>query len=89
MDTALHMCLTRAEQRGRIASLDLLEMLFLMQTRMLLACFAATVYCWLMDNLGLWTPRPFSTKLFCSYLAPSLCWCMGLFLPSGDLGISL
>lgn len=41
LDTALQRCLTRAEQRGRIVSLDLTATLFLMQLRMPLAFFAS------------------------------------------------
>jgi len=43
--------LTRAEQRGRITSLDLLVMLLLMQPRIWLAFQAASAHCWLMLNL--------------------------------------
>lgn len=41
LDPALQMCLTRAEERGRITSLDLLLMLCLTQPRVLLAFFLA------------------------------------------------
>lgn len=44
LDPALELCLTKAEQRGRSASLNSLAMLFLMQTRRLLGCFAARVH---------------------------------------------
>ncbi|KAF4794877.1 hypothetical protein TURU_097864 [Turdus rufiventris] len=40
LDSALQMCLTRAEQRGRIMSLDLLAMLFLMLPRIPMAFLA-------------------------------------------------
>ncbi|KAK4828702.1 hypothetical protein QYF61_000540 [Mycteria americana] len=45
------MCLTRAEQRRRITSLDLLAMLSLMQLRRPLAFFATKAHFWLMINL--------------------------------------
>lgn len=50
VDTALQM-LTHAEQWGKIASFSLLVMLFLMQSRMLLAFLAARDHCWFMVSL--------------------------------------
>lgn len=79
LDPALELCLTRAEQRGRITSLSLLAMLFLMQTRRLLGFCAARVHRWLTVGLA-----SFSARLLCGWSAPqppSLYWCMGLFLP--------
>lgn len=42
---------TSAEHRGKITSLDLLAMLFLMQHRILLAFFSTRTHCWRMINL--------------------------------------
>ena len=56
--------LTSAEQRGRIISLDLLAMLFLMHPRTLLAFLATRAHCWLMADLlstGHWDPSPQSS----------------------------
>ena len=47
--------LTRAEQRGRIPSLDLLVMLLLMQPSVQLAFWAASVHWWLMSSFH--TPK--------------------------------
>jgi len=51
LDTALQMCPTRAEQGGRIISLDLLVTLFLIEPRVLLTSLAARAHCWLMVSL--------------------------------------
>lgn len=51
MNPALQSCLTSAEYRGRIIFLNLLEVLFLMQARRLMATFAIREHCWLMFNL--------------------------------------
>ncbi|KAK4810782.1 hypothetical protein QYF61_008754, partial [Mycteria americana] len=73
--------LTSAEERGRITSLDLLAILCLMQPRIPLA-LAARAHCWLMFNLvSTRTPRSFSARLLSSWVAPSIYWCLGLFLP--------
>ena len=53
-----------------------------MHPRIPLASLATRAHCWLMVNL--WfpsTPRSLFTELLSSRSAPSLYWCMGLFLP--------
>ena len=53
-----------------------------MHPRMPLAFLAARAHCWLMVNLSSTsTPRSFSAELLSSRSAPSLYWCIGLFLP--------
>ena len=54
------MCLTNAEQRGGIISLNLLVRLILMEPRRLLSFFATSVHCWLMVHL-------LSTKILGSF----------------------
>ena len=82
LDLALQLCLTGAEQRGRITSLELLAVLLLMQPRRLVAFLATRARCWLVvDLLPTRIPRTFSGKLLSSQLATSVCWCVGLFLP--------
>ena len=50
--------------------------------RIPLIFLAARAHCWLMGNLSpTSTPRSLSTGLLSSRSAPSLWWCMGLFLP--------
>ena len=56
LDPALQMCLTRAEQRERITSLNLLVMLCLMQPRMLLANSKIQFSCELHIHLRAKTP---------------------------------
>ncbi|NXW18147.1 TENS3 protein, partial [Circaetus pectoralis] len=74
--------LASAKQRGRIAPLDLLATLFLMQLRILMTAFAMRLHCWLMVSLlSTRTPRSFSAELSSNQLAPSMYWCLGLFLP--------
>ena len=51
LDSVFSCGLTRAEWRGRITSLDLLSTLFLMYTRIPLACLATGAHCWLMAKL--------------------------------------
>jgi len=47
-----------------------------------LAFLAARAHCWLTVNFSSTrTPRSLSTELLSSRSAPSLYWCMGLFLP--------
>lgn len=45
--------------------------------------FSAVAHYWLMSNLvptrATW---PFSSKLLSSWVTPSMCWCLGLFLPT-------
>lgn len=73
--------LTSDERRGRIASLDLWTMLLIMQPSMKLTFFATRVHCWLMVSfLTTWTPGVFSAEPLSTWLAPSVYWCMGLFL---------
>ncbi|XP_068782109.1 uncharacterized protein [Struthio camelus] len=74
--------LIRAEERGRITSLDLLATLCLMHPRRPLAFLAARAHCCLMLNLSTRTPRSFSAELLSSRSAPSLDWCLGFFLPT-------
>jgi len=53
-----------------------------MHPRIPLAFLAARGHCWLMVNLSSTrTPRSLSAELLSSRSAPSLSWCMGLFLP--------
>ena len=53
-----------------------------MHPRIPLAFLAARAHCWLMVNLSSTsTPRSLSTELLSSRSAPSLYWCLGLFLP--------
>lgn len=81
------MFLTRAEHRGRITFLDLLEVLFFMQTRMLLGCFAETVYGCLMDNLGFKDLAPLAplAPLALFYKSAFQILCPQLLLVSGGL----
>ncbi|NXA57058.1 GOGB1 protein, partial [Nothocercus julius] len=65
--------LSRAEHRGRIPSLDLLQTLFLMCPRTPLAFLATRAPCCLMVNLSsTMTPRSFSAELLSSRSVPSL-----------------
>lgn len=74
--THLSKCgLTSAEQRRRMASLDLLAILCLMHPRIPLACLASSAHCWLTFNLAsTGTLRAFSAKLLPSWVAPSTHW---------------
>lgn len=82
LDPALHLCITRAELSGRITSLDLLAMLFLMQPRRLLAFLAARAHFWLVVNMLVEkSSRSFSAELRSSQMAPRLYWSLGLFMP--------
>jgi len=75
------MCLTRAEQRERIASFDLLATPCLIQLRRLLAFSTARTHCWIMSHLLLTRSlSSFSTKLLSSESASSFYWFVGLFL---------
>ena len=59
------------QQRGRIPSFDLLMILCLMQPRVLSDCFAARAHCWIVFNLvSTRTPKTFSVKLLCRWVAP-------------------
>jgi len=51
LDMGLQGGLTRAEQRGRITSLDLLATLLLMQPRLRLAFWAVSTHCWVTSSL--------------------------------------
>ena len=74
--------LARAEWRGRITSLDLLPMLFLLQPKIPVAFLATRTYWWCVVSLFCpRTPRSFCAELLSSSSAPSLSWCRGLFLP--------
>lgn len=80
LDPALQMCLTRAEQRARITSLNLLVMPHLMQPRMLVTIFAMRVHRWLLVNLmSTRTLGSLSVELVYSQTALRLYWLMGLF----------
>ena len=73
--------LTRAEQRGRITSLDLLATL-LMQPRTRLALRAASAHCQLMSSLSsISTPKSLSAELLSIPSSPSLYWYRGLPRP--------
>ena len=53
-----------------------------MHPRMPLAFLTARAHCWLINNLSSTrTPKSLSTELLSSRSAPSLYWCMRLFLP--------
>ena len=74
--------LTSAEQRGRITTLHLLAVLCVMQPRIPFAFFAARAHSWLKFNLvSTGTPSAFSAKLLYRWVSPSVCWCLGLFVP--------
>ena len=76
--------LTHAQQRWRTSSLNLLAMLFLMQSKRLLAFFAARTHSRLMVNLLFArTLRACYAKVLSSHSAPSPYWCKELFLPKG------
>jgi len=69
------MCLTRAEYREGISSLDLLAMLLLKQLRRLLAAFVARTHCWLMFSLSTRTSISSSKQRNCfPTSAPNLYW---------------
>lgn len=58
LDPAPQVCLTKAEERERFTSLDLLAMLFLVQPRRLLAAFVAGARCCLtVSLLSIRTPQ--------------------------------
>jgi len=58
------------------------QMLFLKHARVLLPLFATRAHCSLMFNLvSTRSPGSFTAKLLSSWSAPSMRWCMGLFLP--------
>jgi len=71
LDTALQMCLTRAEQSGRIMSLNLLAM----QPKKLFAFFAMRLHDWLVVNFSR-TPKSFPAKLIPIQSFPSLSCCV-------------
>lgn len=57
--------------RGRITSLNLPAVLFLVQPRIPLAFLATGAHGWLMDNLSTRMPRSFSAELLSSRSAPA------------------
>ena len=64
---------TRAEQRGRITSLDLLATLLLMQSSVQLAFWAVSAHCWLMPSFSSTsTPKSFSAGLLSIPSSPVL-----------------
>jgi len=74
--------LTRAEQRGRVPSLDLLATMLLMQPRVWLAFWAASAHCRVMLSFSSTsTPKSFSSGLLSVHPAPSLYLCLGLPWP--------
>lgn len=74
--------LTKAQERGRTTSLDLLAMLFLMHPGTPFVFLATKAHCcWLMDNLSIRIPRSLSSELLSSRSVPSQYWFLGLFLP--------
>lgn len=73
--------LSCAERSEGVTTLHLLPILCLMQPRMLLAFFAARAHYSLMFHLmSSSTPRSSSTRLLSSWVEPSTCCCLGLFL---------
>lgn len=78
-DPALQMHLTRALQKERITSLNLLAMLILTKPRMS-TCHRRMLLAH--DQLDVHQDRrSFSAELYWSWSAPSVYWCLGLFLP--------
>ena len=74
--------LTRAEQKGRIPSLDWLAMFPLMQPRVRLAFWTVSTHCWLMSSFSsTGTHKSFLAELLSITLAPSLYWYLGLPWP--------
>lgn len=71
--------LTTVEQRGRVTSLELLAVTFLIQPRRLLAFLATRVHCWLTVKF-IRTPISFLAELLSSWPVSKLWWCLGLFL---------
>ena len=70
--------LTRADQRGRIPSLDLLATLLLMQLRMRLACWAVSTHCWaVLSFSSASTPKSFYSGLLSVLSWPRLYLCLG------------
>lgn len=73
-------CIT-AKQRGRINSLYLLAMLFLMQSLTLLAYVTAKEHCRLTVSLvSTRTLKSYSVELLPSWVASNMSRCLGLFL---------
>ena len=78
------------KREGSAPSLDLLEMLFLMQAWRLLAFFAARSPCWLVVSfLSARTPRAFPARLLSSRLASACTGTWGCSSPGGRLCKSL
>ena len=85
LDRGLQMCLIRAEQKGRITSLDLLARLCLVQPRMPLDFFAARAHCWLMFNfLSTGSPAPPLQSCFPASGPPACTVIEGYSLPATD-----
>jgi len=79
LDKGLQVGLTRAEQRGRITSLDLLAMLLLMKPRIWLAFWAVSAHCQVMLSFrSTSTPKSFSSGLLSIHSLLGLCLCLGL-----------
>lgn len=72
--------LTSGEQGGKDHLLDLLVILFLMNLGHLWPYSLQTHY-WFFYIFSTRSPRSFSPKLLFSWLDPSTCWSLGLFLP--------
>ena len=72
----------RAEQRGRITSLDLLATLLLMQSRVWFSLWAASTHCRLMLGLSsIKTLKSFSSGLPSCHSLPNLYLCLGFPQP--------
>ena len=71
--------LTRAEQRGRIPSLDLLATVLWMQPRIQLAFWAVSTHCRVMLSfLSSRIPKSFSSGLLSMHSPPTLYLCLAL-----------
>ena len=74
--------LTRAEQSGRIPSLDLMPTLLVMQPRIQLAFWAASAHWWLMSGFSSTsTAKSFLAGLLSIHSLPSLYLCLRLPQP--------
>jgi len=81
LDTALQTCLTRADQRRRITSLDLLAALCLKQPKMLVAFFAISTHSWIIVSfLLIRTPRSILPSCFSTIYSLTV-WVPGI-IPS-------
>ena len=82
LNTGLQVGSHKAEQMGRIPSLDLLALLLLMQPRIRLAVWAVNAQCQVMLNLlSTSTPKSSFSGLLSIHSPPSLYLCLGLPQP--------